>query len=1325
MMQRYRIAGGDERFVYDGGSVDGRLVIAERFEIEHLVGTGGMGEVFRAKDRLTGGPVAIKLLHPGMTRDQERFKREAQLLAELSHPRVVRYVAHGVATSGRPYIAMEWLEGLDLSDRLSHEGFTLDEAVTLARRASEALGALHERGIVHRDVKPSNLFLVGADLHSLKLLDLGIARLSTPTRPATRSGIMVGTPGYMAPEQARGAKEIDARADVFSLGCVLFECIAGRPAFVGDNAAALLAKILLDESPRILDYRPDAPPELDDLVSRMLAKHPAARPNDGHAVARELAQLSRSGLDSQRRSSIRALRAITGGERRLVSVVMASSILMPVEGGAETLTGDTSVASLDMRSVVSPFGAKFESLADGSVVVAVTGKGSATDQAAHAARCALAIRSHMPEAHMVLATGLATVTDRAMFGDVLDRAAAMLVEARRAFAEIGPDGTVKSLPLPLPVRLDETTAGLLDLRFDVEGDDLGLTLRGPRAEEGSKRTLLGKATPFVGRDRELATLHALVEECISEPVARVVLVTAPPGGGKPRLVHELLVQARGLHTNVEVWLARGDPMSEGSPFHMLAQGIRRACGSVEGEPLAVRRQKLRARLARHLEGDDLTRVTEFIGELVGTPFQGDTSVQLRAARQDAMLMGDQMRRAWEDWIAAECLAQPVVIVLEDLQWGDLPSVKLIDAALRNLPELPLLVVAVARPEVHEVFPGLWSERGLQEVRLGPLVKSASDRLVRQVLPDANHADVARLVERSAGNAFYLEELIRAVAEGRGAELPETVLAMVEARLERLEPEGRRLLRAASVFGQVFWRGGVAALLGQALRASEVDEWLAELVGREILLQRRRSKFPTEPEYAFRHALVREAAYAMLTSEDRSLGHKLAGEWLEEAGETDAVVLAEHFDRGSVLAHAVQWYRRAAEQALEGNDFDSATGRAEAAIAAGAQDLERGSLRLLQASAADWNGDTIGAMRFADEALRELQPGSDDWYLAAGELALASRKLGEFERVHAVGRAVHAFDAQPGSSPARLTGTARVTGALYLAGGFAEGDRLLGVLERAGAAVAPHEPAVAAWIHFARGARALWSAEVEEDLVSTLSAIAEFARAGDLRNVCMNQVTAGFILSSIGQFEEAERVLREALDASDRMGLRATSLLGRQNLGATLARLGRLDEALRVEREALEGYRTTGDQVWEAISRVYLGLLLRLSGDLAAADREIRTAIESVRFAPPVHAAALGSHALVLLDLPDPVGARVAAEEAMRIFREVGGVLEGESLIRLVYSESLWATGDKDAARKAIAGARDRLIARADAIKNPVWRKSFLERVRENIRTLARAGEWLR
>ena len=178
-------------------------VIAERFEVEQLVGSGGMGEVFRGRDRLTGGAVAVKLLH-GSSRDADRFKREAQLLAEVSHPRIVKYVAHGIAEGGRPYIAMEWLEGEDLSERLVRSGLTLHETLTVARRVAEGLAVLHERGIVHRDIKPSNVFLPASKFDSLKLHDLGVARLLHATHPSTRSGVMVGTPGYMAPEQARG-----------------------------------------------------------------------------------------------------------------------------------------------------------------------------------------------------------------------------------------------------------------------------------------------------------------------------------------------------------------------------------------------------------------------------------------------------------------------------------------------------------------------------------------------------------------------------------------------------------------------------------------------------------------------------------------------------------------------------------------------------------------------------------------------------------------------------------------------------------------------------------------------------------------------------------------------------------------------------------------------------------------------------------------------------------------------------------------------------------------------------------------------------------------
>src|SRR5262249_19336604 len=245
--------------------------------------------------------------------------------------------------------------------------------------------------------------------------------------------------------------------------------------------------------------------------------------------------------------------------------------------------------------------------------------------------------------------------------------------------------------------------------------------------------------------------------------------------------------------------------------------------------------------------------------------------------------------------------------------GDAPTVSFVDGALRALAERPLYVLALARPEIHTLFPALWRERGVQEVRLGELGRRASERLVRAVLGEDTPAELqAEPSERAAGNALYLEELIRAEAEGKREGRPETVLAMVQARLEGLPAGARQVLRAASVFGQVFWRGGVGALLPGE---TDVADWLADLARREVVGARGAPRFSGESEHVFRHGVVREAAYAMLTEADRALGHRLAGEWLERMGESEAHLLAEHFERGDDAVRAAGWYRRAAEQAL--------------------------------------------------------------------------------------------------------------------------------------------------------------------------------------------------------------------------------------------------------------------------------------------------------------------------------------------------------------------------------------------------------------------------
>jgi len=268
-------------------------LFVDRFELERLAGEGGMGSVYRARDRATGSPVAVKLLHAAAQAHRHRFLREADLLAELQHPAVVRYVAHGASSTGQLYLAMEWLDGHDLGERLRTVGVTPAESLHVVGAVAEVLELAHGHGVIHRDIKPSNLFLVDGDPSRVKVLDFGVARLTgRPDGGAdTRTGAMLGTPGYMAPEQARGLREVDGRADLFSLGCVLFQCLTGVAPFAAEHDVAVLAKILLDDPPRLSSQRPELGAALDALVGSLLSKQPDGRPASAAALRAQLRAL--------------------------------------------------------------------------------------------------------------------------------------------------------------------------------------------------------------------------------------------------------------------------------------------------------------------------------------------------------------------------------------------------------------------------------------------------------------------------------------------------------------------------------------------------------------------------------------------------------------------------------------------------------------------------------------------------------------------------------------------------------------------------------------------------------------------------------------------------------------------------------------------------------------------------------------------------------------------------------------------------------------------------------------------------------------------------
>src|ERR1700675_2833964 len=292
------------------------------YEIQSLLGAGGMGEVYRARDTRLQRDVAIKVLPSSLATDQDRlrrFEQEARAVAALNHPNILTILDVGTAplvdqldashsSAGSPHIVSELLEGSPLRDRLASGALRERRAVEYAIQIAHGLAAAHERGIVHRDLKPDNIFIT--EDGRVKILDFGLAKL-TQTAPAnsddtmpsgTQAGLVLGTVGYMSPEQVRG-KPSDTRSDIFSFGVVLYEMLAGRRAFHGESSADVMSAILNHEPPELTATNREISPTLDRIVHHCMEKTPQQRFQSASDIAFQLSELS--GIRSS--SSIPAL----------------------------------------------------------------------------------------------------------------------------------------------------------------------------------------------------------------------------------------------------------------------------------------------------------------------------------------------------------------------------------------------------------------------------------------------------------------------------------------------------------------------------------------------------------------------------------------------------------------------------------------------------------------------------------------------------------------------------------------------------------------------------------------------------------------------------------------------------------------------------------------------------------------------------------------------------------------------------------------------------------------------------------------------------------
>ncbi len=1370
--------------------MDRDIAVERRYQLEACVARGAFGEVLRARSRDGGAYVAIKRLHEHLVNAENtgRMLREAERIAAVQSPHVVRCSGWGRDDAGRPCLVLEWLDGEDLGRRRAGQSVT--EGIEIARQAAAGLAAIHAAGFVHGDVKPSNVVVshaAGGGL-AVKLIDLGVARKIGEADPALR-GLIVGTPSYMSPEQARGDDSIAPASDLFSLGVVLYEMLAGRRPFTGSDPFVVLAKILLEDPPLLGAIAPHVPALLEALVMRALSKQPeqrfraavdliealsrvpvshatmAAAVDETPTVQLTPEALRPSAPPPSGMSAMSEQRVVTAlfarfspvpSARRVAPVAARRRKEIEASDPAET-SAVVERAMAAFETVVTEHRGVAHRTIGGRMIAVFGAVRSSGDEAERAARAAFAGALRVPDVQVAITTGRAVASLVGLSGAAIERGAA---EVERA-----PRGTI---------RVDEATARLVSPHFLVGGDENERVLVGERAAKAPAPMLLGREVAMVGREREMKRLLDLYGRTRAESASRAVQVTGPAGSGKSRLRFELL---RMLGQPAPTLLfGRADSLSAGSPFGLLRGALRRAAEISPADTLAAQQKKLRSMFARHLSGKALTRATLFLGELANVPFADDASEGLRAARNDPMLMGDRMRAAWEDWLFAACDEAPLVIVLEDLHWGDLPSAKFVESALRLLRDRPLFVLALARPEIQEEFQGTWVHRPFDTIELGPLPMEARVALVRGALPATVPDETVRFIaDKSEGNAFYLEELVRAAfvhgASLREGQLPETVLGMVQARLDALGAEAKAVLRAASVFGNAFRPDGVRALLGD-VEPSRLVRVLAELSAEEAVMPRTsKGEGGGGPEYVFRNALIRDAAYAMLTEEDRAAGHRLAADFLTRAGGADAATLAGHCARARDTEGAARWFTRAVEEALEGNDFSAALEHAERAAQVTSNPDVLGPLRILQAEAHRWRGELDRAGGRGAEAATLCIEGSAPWFRAVAEVVTAAGRRARYEEVAAwTERALSAppLEGDTDAAEAKVLFLSRA--AVHL--GYADRDdletRLLAGLDAilgrqspssaedrsalaatsprssadrsalaatssrssagdrsALAATSPEpEPRTAARVHQIRALFGLRAGDTGRYVREHALALAAFEEAGDHRSACLELVSLGSGYADLGAYAEAESALARALEGAERMGLRHIAPWALQNLGHVRGRLGRKVEARACLDRALEAGVAQRDARLLGGSRIYLSRLAHEEDRYDDAEREAREGAEALASVPAMRAGALAARARALLGLGRSDEALEEARRAMETLDELGPNKMGEleAFVRVVLIEALLASNDRRAAREQAQLAKDRLAARAALIADVTLRESFLSQVPEHARTLSLAAD---
>jgi class 3 adenylate cyclase len=907
-----------------------------RYRLIEMIGEGGMGSVYKAHDTVMCRDVAIKVLAPELVTKPgyaERFRREAYTAAKLTEPHIVPIYEAG-EIDGQLYLVMPVITGTDLQTLLGRDGpMATERAVWVIEQLAAALDAAHEASLVHRDVKPSNALVTAQDF--VYLIDFGIAHDASAVR-LTRTGFTVGTWSYMAPERF-GAGITDARADVYALACVLYECLTGQLPFPGDSAEEQVAGHLTKDPPKPSVFDPAIPRGLDDVIARGMAKDPEQR----YQSASQLAAAARGALNGAP-TLARARPApaptiidgaadesFTGGQRadapasaatkpelKQVTVLVAGvvdSMELAAAVGVERFHEIMTELVNRCAVVVSRYGGMVDKFA-GEGIMAVFGAPAALED--HALRACLAALGIQQEAQ-----GLAGEVKRREGGDLRLRIG---LNSGRVIAggigsgslglvgeQVGMAQRMESVAAPGGVMLSASCARLVE-NTAVLGEPELVQIDGAHAPMPARR-LLGVAsqpggmgrfeTTLVGREWEMGIVTGVVDRVIGGHGC-VVCVGGPAGIGKSRLVHETAAIARGR--GVEVFSTCCESHAGDISFHVVARLLRTIAGISELDGEAAR-ARVRGQVPDGVDPQDLVLLDDLLGIR-------DPGTQLPPIDPAAR------RRRLTALINALSLArtQPRLYILEDAHWIDAVSESMLAEFLKVIPHTPSMALITYRPHYHGA---LAQVPGAQTVALDPLGDADTSALVAELLgADASVGAVAGLItERTAGNPFFAEEMVRELAERgvlegeRGGyrcrtdvaevRVPATVEAVIAARIDRLEPAAKQTLSAAAVIGSQF---GPDLLISLG-----IDPALEALVEAELIDQ---VSFTPRAEYAFRHPLIRAVAYESQLQSERAKLHRGLAAAIEAADpgsvEENAAVIAENLEAAGDAQLAYDWHMRA-------------------------------------------------------------------------------------------------------------------------------------------------------------------------------------------------------------------------------------------------------------------------------------------------------------------------------------------------------------------------------------------------------------------------------